>query len=93
MTDSKSRSVETERDLKEVSDNAPPNSRLFVVCGKELTETEFRDAFETHGTIEKIEIHRDKKGESKGIAYIKFSKTTLKKLMFPYNYSRNLQIS
>jgi len=76
MTDSKPRSAETERDLKEISDNAPPNSRLFVVCGKELTEPEFRDAFETHGTIEKIEIHRDKKGESKGIAYIKFSKTS-----------------
>lgn len=74
MTDIKTRSLE--RELKENSDNAPPNSRLFVVCGKELTEDEFRDAFETHGTIEKIEIHRDKKGVSKGIAYIKFSKTS-----------------
>jgi len=74
MTELKRRSVE--KDLKEDPDNDPPNSRLFVVCGKELTEDEFRDAFESHGTIEKIEIHRDKKGESKGIAYIKFSKTS-----------------
>jgi len=74
MTDIKRRSAE--RELKESSDNAPPNSRLFIVCGKELTEDDFRDAFETHGTVEKVEIHRDKKGESKGIAYIKFSKTS-----------------
>jgi len=64
------------RDIKENTDDAPPNSRLFVVCGKDITEDDFRDAFKVHGTIEKIEIHRDKKGESKGIAYIKFSKTS-----------------
>eukprot|EP00091_Calanus_sinicus_P008859 TRINITY_DN21114_c0_g1_i1.p1 TRINITY_DN21114_c0_g1~~TRINITY_DN21114_c0_g1_i1.p1 ORF type:complete len:117 (-),score=18.44 TRINITY_DN21114_c0_g1_i1:97-447(-) len=74
MTDYKRRSAE--REMKESSDNTPPNSRLFIVCGKELTEDDFRDAFEPHGTVEKIEIHRDKKGESKGIAYIKFSKTS-----------------
>lgn len=74
MTDYKRKSVE--RELKESSDNAPPNSRLFIVCGKELSEDDFRDAFEPHGTVEKVEIHRDKKGESKGIAYIKFSKTS-----------------
>jgi len=76
MTDPKSRSAERDQDLIEIPDNAPPNSRLFVVCGKELKEAEFRDAFETHGNIEKIEIRRDKKGDSKGIAYIKFSKTS-----------------
>jgi len=74
MTDFKRKSAE--RELKENSDNAPPNSRLFIVCGKEITEDDFRDAFEAHGTVEKVEIHRDKKGESKGIAYIKFSKTS-----------------
>ena len=58
------------------NDDAPPNSRLFVICAKDLTEDDFKDAFEEHGTIEKIEIHRDKNGNSKGLAYIKFSKTS-----------------
>ena len=62
MTDFKRKSAE--RDLKENSDNAPPNSRLFIVCGKDITEDDFRDAFEAHGTVEKVEIHRDKKGDS-----------------------------
>ena len=44
---------------------APPNSRLFIICGKDITEEDFRDAFEPHGTVEKIEIHRDKNGNSK----------------------------
>jgi len=74
MTDIKRKTVDG--DIKENPDDAPPNSRLFVICGKDITEDDFRDAFEVHGTIEKIEIHRDKKGESKGIAYIKFSKTS-----------------
>eukprot|EP00092_Neocalanus_flemingeri_P028795 GFUD01031260.1.p1 GENE.GFUD01031260.1~~GFUD01031260.1.p1 ORF type:complete len:452 (+),score=84.05 GFUD01031260.1:91-1446(+) len=72
MTDFKRKSAEREVN----SDNAPPNSRLFIVCDKDITEDDFRDAFEEYGTVQKIEIHRDKKGESKGIAYIKFSKTS-----------------
>jgi len=70
----------TEDNMKDIrdtnSDEAPPNSRLFIIGAKDLTEEDFRDAFETHGTIEKIEIHRDKNGNSKGLAYIKFSKTS-----------------
>jgi len=57
-------------------DNEPPNSRLFIVCGKTVTEEDFRQSFEPFGTVEKVEIHKDRKGESKGIAYIKFSKTS-----------------
>jgi len=64
------------KDNKDVGDDAPPNSRLFVICAKDLTEENFKDAFEAHGTIEKIDIHRDKNGNSKGLAYIKFSKTS-----------------
>ena len=64
------------KDNKDVSDDAPPNSRLFIICAKDLTEENFKDAFEAHGTIEKIDIHKDKNGNSKGLAYIKFSKTS-----------------
>jgi len=55
----------------------PPNSRLFIVCDKKITEDEFRDAFEPYGVIEEIWILKDRSsGESKGIVYIKFSKTS-----------------
>jgi len=64
------------RDVRDNTDESPPNSRLFVICGKDLTEDDFKDAFEAHGTVEKIEIHKDKNGNSKGLAYIKFSKTS-----------------
>ena len=49
----------------------PPNSRLFLIGGKTLTEKEFREAFGEHGHIERIDIKKDK-----GITYIKFAKTS-----------------
>ena len=74
------RQLQLQNNMKDIrdtnSDEAPPNSRLFIIGAKDLTEEDFRDAFETHGTIEKVEIHRDKNGNSKGLAYIKFSKTS-----------------
>jgi len=30
----------------------PPNSRLFIVCGKQITEEQFREAFSPFGKIE-----------------------------------------
>lgn len=62
-------------DVKD-SDNIPPNSRLFIVCGKSVTEDDFREKFEAFGQVDGVQIHKDRKGESKGIAYIKFSKTS-----------------
>ena len=58
------------------NDNVPPNSRLFIVCGKTVEEEDFKDAFSTFGEVESVQIHKDRKGESKGIAYVKFSKTS-----------------
>jgi len=49
----------------------PPNSRLFIIGGKTLTEVEFREAFSPHGRVERVDVKRDK-----GISYIKFSKTS-----------------
>ena len=58
------------------NDNVPPNSRLFIVCGKEVAEEDFREAFGAFGEVEGVQIHKDRKGESKGIAYVKFSRTS-----------------
>ncbi|XP_067006548.1 RNA-binding protein 45 [Anabrus simplex] len=55
----------------------PPNSRLFIVCSKNITEEEFRSAFEKYGSIEEIWVVKDRTtGEPKGVTYIKFSKTS-----------------
>ena len=55
----------------------PPNSRLFIVCGKQITEEKFRESFEPFGTIEEIWLLKDRfTQEPKGITYIKFSKTS-----------------
>jgi len=55
----------------------PPNSRLFIVCGKSITEDDFKDAFEPYGIIEEIWVLKDRvTNEPKGVTYIKFSKTS-----------------
>ena len=55
----------------------PPNSRLFIVCGKSITEEDFKESFEPYGIIEEIWVLRDKvTSEPKGVTYIKFSKTS-----------------
>lgn len=63
-------------DVRRNPDNNPPNSRLFIVCGKSVTEDDFRETFDSFGSVESVEIHKDRKGDSKGIAYVKFSKTS-----------------
>ncbi|CAG0914484.1 unnamed protein product [Notodromas monacha] len=55
----------------------PPNSRLFIVCGKDLSDEDFQEAFSKFGSIEEIWMVKDKiSGEKKGVAYIKFSRTS-----------------
>ncbi|XP_012280872.1 RNA-binding protein 45 [Orussus abietinus] len=55
----------------------PPNSRLFVICHKNLEEDDLRKAFEKFGKIEDIWVVKDRNtGENKGVTYIKFSKTS-----------------
>ncbi|XP_023939242.2 RNA-binding protein 45 [Bicyclus anynana] len=54
-----------------------PYSRLFVVCSRQLKEDDLREKFERFGDIEDVYIPRDRNtGESKGVAYIKFDKTS-----------------
>ena len=55
----------------------PPNSRLFIVCGKQITEDQFKEAFGAYGNIEEVWVLKDRvTGEPKGVTYIKFSKTS-----------------
>ncbi|CAL4060920.1 unnamed protein product, partial [Meganyctiphanes norvegica] len=62
---------------KESKYDDPPHSRLFIVCGKSITEEDFRESFSKHGTIEEIWVVKDRNTEEpKGVTYIKFSKTS-----------------
>merc|ERR1719495_2303568 len=55
----------------------PPNSRLFIVCGRQITEDQFKEGFGVYGKIEEIWLVKDRVSKApKGIAYIKFSKTS-----------------
>ncbi|XP_055689591.1 RNA-binding protein 45 [Lutzomyia longipalpis] len=55
----------------------PPMSRLFVVCGKDHTEEEFTKLFQPYGNVEEVWMVKDRNtGESKGVVYVKFSKTS-----------------
>jgi len=55
----------------------PPNSRLFILCGKSTSEDELRNTFDKYGTIEDVWVVKDKStGDSKGVVYIKFSKAS-----------------
>ena len=38
----------------------PPNSRLFIVCGKQITEEQFKEAFSKFGTIEEVWVLKDR---------------------------------
>ena len=60
--------------LKESKQDEPPNSRLFIVCGKSVTEDDFREAFHKFGTIEEIWMVKDRTtGEPKGTTFYKLS--------------------
>ncbi|KAG7228391.1 hypothetical protein INR49_007563 [Caranx melampygus] len=55
----------------------PPNSRLFVVTSRSITEDELREAFSVFGDIQGVWVVKDKQTkESKGICYVKFAKSS-----------------
>ena len=52
---------------KETKYSDPPNSRLFIVCGKSITEDDFREAFSKYGTVSEVWVVKDRAtGEPKG---------------------------
>ncbi|XP_059051368.1 RNA-binding protein 45-like [Achroia grisella] len=62
---------------EERKEDKPPYSRIFVVCSKQLQEDDLKAPFEKFGDIEDLYIPRDRNtGESKGVAYIKYNKTS-----------------
>ncbi|XP_055358378.1 RNA-binding protein 45 isoform X2 [Betta splendens] len=55
----------------------PPNSRLFVVTSRSVTEDELRESFSVFGDIQGVWVVKDKQTkESKGISYVKFAKSS-----------------
>lgn len=73
---------ETSRHSKEQNYDDPPNSRLFILCGRNVTEDNLREAFEKFGTIKELWIVKDKNsGESKGteIFFSLISQTLIKR--------------
>lgn len=63
-------------DRRDDNVDSPMYSRLFVVCAKGLSENVFSEAFSKYGEIEDIHLPRDNVGNMKGLAYIKFAKTS-----------------
>lgn len=55
----------------------PPNSRIFLVISKYTPESVLRERFSPFGEIQDIWVVRDKHTkESKGIAFIKFARSS-----------------
>ncbi|XP_070772135.1 RNA-binding protein 45 isoform X2 [Enoplosus armatus] len=55
----------------------PPNSRLFAVTSRSITEDELRESFSVFGDIQGVWVVKDKQTkESKGISYVKFAKSS-----------------
>uniref|UniRef100_T1P7L1 RNA recognition protein n=1 Tax=Musca domestica TaxID=7370 RepID=T1P7L1_MUSDO len=76
MYENRSQSRDGGRGARDQGDD-PPMSRLFIICNKAHTEEDFREAFSQFGDIEDIWVVKDKHtGESKGITYIKYAKTS-----------------
>lgn len=76
------------------NDDKPPYSRIFVVCNKQLRVEDLRPAFEAFGHIEDLHMPRDRNtGESKGIAYIKYSKTSSAALAIKEMHLKTIQNS
>ncbi|XP_075465096.1 RNA-binding protein 45 [Ascaphus truei] len=55
----------------------PPNSRVFLVVSKSVSEDAIRDRFSEYGDIQDIWVVKDKHTkESKGIAFVKYAKSS-----------------
>lgn len=55
----------------------PPNSRVFLVLGKDTGEALIRERFAPFGEIQDIWLVRDKRThESRGIAFVKFARSS-----------------
>ena len=63
----------------------PPFSRVFIVCGRNLSTEEVKDAFSVYGTVEDVRMVKDKiTRENKGICFVKFSKASSAAMAIEY---------
>lgn len=70
-----SRSSFNKNEKRDRDEEKPTFCRLFIVCAKQHTTEDLREAFGSYGTIEDIYVVKDKiTKENRGIAYIQFSK-------------------
>jgi len=59
------------------SDNDPPYSRVFIVCGKGTLEEDLENEFKAFGNLQYCKLIKDKAtGEAKNIAYAKYDKAS-----------------
>ncbi|KAM6956568.1 RNA-binding protein 45 [Aplochiton taeniatus] len=55
----------------------PPNSRLFLVTSRSVSEDVIRDSFSVFGDIQGVWLVKDKQTkESKGVSFVKFAKSS-----------------
>jgi len=55
----------------------PKYSKLFIICGKSVTEDDLRENFSIFGNIEYAQVKMDRKtGKSKGLCYVKYYKAS-----------------
>lgn len=55
----------------------PPNSRLFLVTSRSVSDDVIREKFSVFGEVQGVWVVKDKQTkESKGISYVKFAKSS-----------------
>ncbi|KAF0693046.1 Aste57867_15941 [Aphanomyces stellatus] len=52
----------------------PPHSRLFVVCGRLVTNDELDKLFSPFGTVASVRIALDRSNKSRGFAFVQYAK-------------------
>lgn len=64
--------------MKESKEDIPPNSRLFVLHGRNTTKEELQEAFEKYGKVEDVWMVRDRESHDlKGTNVVSFHALTL----------------
>lgn len=75
---------------KESKYDDPPHSRLFIVCGKSITEEDFRESFSKHGTIEEIWVVKDRNTDEPKGKSLDLNRGLLRRYVGLVRYSNNV---
>eukprot|EP00696_Hemimastix_kukwesjijk_P007906 gnl/Hemi2/20031_TR6642_c0_g1_i1.p1 gnl/Hemi2/20031_TR6642_c0_g1~~gnl/Hemi2/20031_TR6642_c0_g1_i1.p1 ORF type:complete len:367 (+),score=106.63 gnl/Hemi2/20031_TR6642_c0_g1_i1:1-1101(+) len=69
--------MELGKRLSPEDENSPPHSRIFVVCGRTVSESALTQAFSRFGTIQHVHMVRDKQThEPKGFCFLKYDRAS-----------------